>query len=103
MVRMMDFAKVIQSSAVWAEGALVITKSNLLYGCCAKLTSVNQIGVQRPLNLLATIEESIDEMEKQKAALQRAVSWNDVFSTADQRKKITDTKDQVLEVNTCNT
>ncbi|KAJ2963101.1 hypothetical protein NQZ79_g1828 [Umbelopsis isabellina] len=79
MVRMMDFAKIIQSSAVWAEGAL--------------------IGIQRPLNLLTTIEESIDEMEKQKAALQRAVSWNDVFSTADQRKKITDTKDQVLEVN----
>ncbi|KAG2179984.1 hypothetical protein INT43_003771, partial [Umbelopsis isabellina] len=78
MVRMMDFAKVIQSSAVWAEGAL--------------------IGIQRPLNLLTTIEESIDEMEKQKAALQRAVSWNDVFSTADQRKKITDTKDQVLEL-----
>lgn len=42
-------------------------------------------------------------MEKQKAALQRAVSWNDVFSTADQRKKITDTKDQVLEVNIFNT
>jgi hypothetical protein len=37
-------------------------------------------------------------MEKQKAALQRAVSWNDVFSTADQRKKIMDTKDQMLEV-----
>lgn len=26
MVRMMDFAKVIQSSAVWAEGALVSKK-----------------------------------------------------------------------------
>lgn len=54
--------------------------------------------MQRPLNLIATIQESIDEMEKQKASLQRAVSWNDVFSTSDQRKKIMDAKDHMLEV-----
>ncbi|KAI8578849.1 hypothetical protein K450DRAFT_244806 [Umbelopsis ramanniana AG] len=75
-----EFLQVIQGAAALAEGVL--------------------LGVQRPLNLIETIQESIDEMEKQKASLQRAVSWNDVFSTSDQRKKITDTKDQMLEVRT---
>ncbi|KAI9286257.1 hypothetical protein BC943DRAFT_359426 [Umbelopsis sp. AD052] len=73
-----EFLQIIQGAAALAEGVL--------------------LGVQRPLNLIETIQESIDEMEKQKASLQRAVSWNDVFSTSDQRKKIMDTKDQMLEL-----
>ena len=56
------------------------------------------MALQRPFWLLSRRQELRVRLEQQREGLRRAKSWNEVFSTQEQRKSIEASKEQVIQV-----